>query len=82
MILRVDFYHQDWLDNREPRVKYSKNIIIKINNLKIIEQSDNKFKVKFTQDYSSNAIKSVGTKTLEFTLIDNVFKISGEIFSK
>ena len=74
--------HQDWLDNREPRVKYSKNIIIKINNLKIIEQSDNKFKVKFTQDYSSNAIKSLGTKTLEFTLIDNVFKISGEIFSK
>ena len=74
--------HQDWLDNREPRVKYSKNIIIKINNLKIIEQSDNKFKVKFTQDYSSSVIKSVGTKTLEFTLIDNVFKISGEIFSK
>ena len=74
--------HQDWLDNREPRVKYSKSIIIKINNLKIIEQSDNKFKVKFTQDYSSSAIKSVGTKTLEFTLIDNVFKISGEIFSK
>tara|TARA_B100001287_G_scaffold274965_1_gene281479 strand:+ start:667 stop:1551 length:885 start_codon:yes stop_codon:yes gene_type:complete len=74
--------HQDWLDNREPRVKYSKSIIIKINNLQIIEQSDNKFKVKFTQDYSSNAIKSVGTKTLEFTLIDNVFKISGEIFSK
>ena len=74
--------HQDWLDNREPRVKYSKNIIIKINNLKIIEQSDNKFKVKFTQDYSSSAIKSVGTKTLEFTLIDNVFKISSEIFSK
>ena len=34
------------------------------------------------KDYSSNAIKSVGTKTLEFTLIDNVFKISGEIFSK
>ena len=74
--------HQDWLDNREPRVKYSKNIIIKINNLQIIEQSDRKFKVKFTQDYSSNAIKSVGTKTLEFTLIDNVFKISSEIFSK
>ena len=74
--------HQDWLDNREPRVKYSKNIIIKINNLKIIEQSDNKFKVKFTQDYSSSAIKSVGTKTLEFTLIDNIFKISSEIFSK
>ena len=74
--------HQDWLDNREPRVKYSKSIIIKINNLQIIEQSDSKFKVKFTQDYSSNAIKSVGTKTLEFTLIDNVFKISSEIFSK
>ena len=74
--------HQDWLDNREPRVKYSKNIIIKINNLRIIEQSDKKFKVRFTQDYSSNAIKSVGTKTLEFTLIDNVFKISSEIFSK
>jgi len=74
--------HQDWLDNREPRVKYSKSIIIKINNLQIIEQSDKKFKVKFTQDYSSNAIKSVGTKTLEFTLIDNVFKISGEIFSR
>lgn len=74
--------HQDWLDNREPRVKYSKSIIIKIDNLQIIEQSDKKFKVKFTQDYSSNAIKSVGTKTLEFTLIDNVFKISGEIFSK
>ena len=74
--------HQDWLDNREPRVKYTKNIIIKINNLQIIEQSDSKFKVRFTQDYSSNAIKSVGTKTLEFTLIDNVFKISSEIFSK
>ena len=74
--------HQDWLDNREPRVKYTKNIIIKINNLQIVEQSDSKFKVKFTQDYSSSAIKSVGTKTLEFTLIDNVFKISSEIFSK
>ena len=74
--------HQDWLDNREPRVKYPKNIIIKINNLQIIEQSDSKFKVRFTQDYSSNAIKSVGTKTLEFTLIDNVFKISRELFSK
>ena len=74
--------HQDWLDNREPRVKYTKSIIIKINNLQIIEQSDKKFKVKFTQDYSSNSIKSVGTKTLEFTLIDNVFKISSEIFSK
>ena len=74
--------HQDWLDNREPRVKYSKNIIIKINNLQIVDQSDSKFKVRFTQDYSSNAIKSVGTKTLEFTLIDNVFKISSEIFSK
>ena len=74
--------HQDWLDNREPRVKYPKNIIIKINNLQIVEQSDSKFKVRFTQDYSSSAIKSVGTKTLEFTLIDNVFKISSEIFSK
>ena len=74
--------HQDWLDNREPRVKYTKNIIIKINNLQIVEQSDSKFKVRFTQDYSSSAIKSVGTKTLEFTLIDNVFKISSEIFSK
>ena len=74
--------HQDWLDNREPRVKYTKNIIIKINNLKIIEQSDSKFKVRFTQDYSSSTIKSVGTKILEFTLIDNVFKISSEIFSK
>ena len=74
--------HQDWLDNREPRVKYPKNIIIKINNLQIIEQSDSKFKVRFTQDYSSNAIKSVGTKTIEFTLIDNVFKISRELFSK
>ena len=74
--------HQDWLDNREPRVKYTKNIIIKINNLQIIEQSDSKFKVRFTQDYSSSAIKSVGTKILEFTLIDNVFKISSEIFSK
>ena len=74
--------HQDWLDNREPRVKYTKNIIIKINNLQIVEQSDSKFKVRFTQDYSSSAIKSVGTKILEFTLIDNVFKISSEIFSK
>ena len=74
--------HQDWLDNREPRVKYTKNIIIKINNLQIVEQSDSKFKVRFTQDYSSSTIKSVGTKTLEFTLIDNVFKISSEIFSK
>ena len=74
--------HQDWLDNREPRVKYTKNIIIKINNLQIIEESDSKFKVRFTQDYSSSAIKSVGTKILEFTLIDNVFKISSEIFSK
>ena len=74
--------HQDWLDNREPRVKYTKNIIIKINNLQIVEQSDSKFKVRFTQDYSSSTIKSVGTKILEFTLIDNVFKISSEIFSK
>lgn len=74
--------HQDWLDNREPRVKYTKNIIIKINNFQIVEQSDSKFKVRFTQDYSSSAIKSVGTKILEFTLIDNVFKISSEIFSK
>jgi len=74
--------HQDWSDNREPRVKYTKNIIIKINNLQIVEQSDSKFKVRFTQDYSSSAIKSVGTKILEFTLIDNVFKISSEIFSK
>ena len=74
--------HQDWLNNREPRVKYSKNIIIEINNLQIIERSDNKFKVRFIQNYSSNAIKSVGTKTLEFTLIDNVFKISSEVFSK
>ena len=74
--------HQDWLDNREPRVKYTKNIIIKINNLQIVEQSDSKIKVRFTQDYSSSAIKSVGTKILEFTLIDNVFKISSEIFSK
>ena len=74
--------HQDWLDNREPRVKYTKNIIIKINNLQIVEQSGSRFKVRFTQDYSSSAIKSVGTKILEFTLIDNVFKISSEIFSK
>ena len=74
--------HQDWSDNREPRVKYTKNIIIKINNLQIVEQSDSKFKVRFTQDYSSSAIKSVGTKILEFTLIDNVFKISSEIFLK
>ena len=74
--------HQDWLDNREPRVKYTKNIFIKINNLQIVEQSDSKFKVRFTQDYSSSSIKSVGTKILEFTLIDNDFKISSEIFSK
>ena len=74
--------HQDWLDNREPRIKYSKNIIIKINNLQITEQDYNKFKVSFTQDYSSNVIKSIGTKTLEFVLIDNVYKISSEIFSK
>ena len=74
--------HQDWLDNREPRVKYSKSIIIKINNLQIIEQSDKNSKSNLLKDYSSSAIKSVGTKTLEFTLIDNVFKISSEIFSK
>ena len=74
--------HQGWLDNREPRVKYSKNIVIKINNLQITEQSDDKFKVSFIQDYSSNVIKSVGTKTLEFILIDKVYKISNEIFSK
>ena len=74
--------HQGWLDNREPRVKYSKNIVIKINNLQITEQSNDKFKVSFIQDYSSNVIKSVGTKTLEFILIDKVYKISNEIFSK
>ena len=57
-------------------------IIIKIDNFQIVEQSDSKFKVRFTQNYSSSAIKSVGTKILEFTLIDSVFKISSEIFSK
>jgi tetratricopeptide (TPR) repeat protein len=74
--------HQGWLDNREPRVKYSKNIIIKISNLQIIEQNNDKFKVSFTQDYSSNVIKSLGKKTLEFTLVDNNYKISNELFSK
>ena len=67
-----------WKNDRKNKIKNKNNIEINISNIKIINYDDKNILVQFTQSYNSDSFSDVVNKHSTITLVDEIFKITGE----
>ena len=67
-----------WKNDRKNKIKNKNNIEINISNIKIINYDDKNILVQFTQSYNSDSFSDVVNKHFTITLVDEIFKITGE----
>ena len=67
-----------WKNDRKNKIKNKNNIEINISNIKIINYDDENILVQFTQSYNSDSFSDVVNKHSTITLVDEIFKITGE----
>ena len=67
-----------WKNDRKNKIENKNNIEINISNIKIISYDDKNILVQFTQSYNSDSFSDVVNKHSTITLVDEIFKITGE----
>ena len=67
-----------WQNDRKNKIENKNNIEIKISNIKITNYNDKDILAQFTQSYNSNSFSDVVNKHFIITLVEDVFKITGE----
>ena len=70
--------HQQWRKSREDRIVKPQFIKVQVSKLSIQKQGSDKAKLRFTQRYQSNLLKSTVTKELEMLKTDAGWRIKSE----